>query len=373
MLTIRLRKHRDCRCKTACRCSLKERQRWYITGTGADGIRVRQSTGLGPGDEDSARAKLAAYSSRVVERSVWGIKRTTLFAEGVTHYVKQGGEVRHLEPLILRFGERRMNEISQSDVVEAAEALYPRTKPATRIRHVFVPMNAVYKQCAAAELCDWKVFIKPKVKKVPVRHATEDWFRAVLPHCTPHLAGILLFLTFTGARVSEACNLVREDWDQIKGVALLRKTKNGQPRQVTLPPVARDAVELALRKPSPRNRSGRVFGFATRWSVNTAIKRACAKAGVAYLSSHKIGRHAFAARLLAQGTSLKLVQEAGGWLSIKMVADNYGHLEQSHVAATVANVGTRLTHEMIGTETGNRRKPRKLRQTEVLDGAARED
>jgi site-specific recombinase XerD len=36
----------------------------------------------------------------------------------------------------------------------------------------------------------------------------------------------------------------------------------------------------------------------------------CKRGGVPRLTSHKIGRHSFAARLLAQGHSLKHVQEA---------------------------------------------------------------
>jgi site-specific recombinase XerD len=73
------------------------------------------------------------------------------------------------------------------------------------------------------------------------------------------------------------------------------------------------------------------FGFRSSQGFNKALRRACEAAGLPYLSGHKIGRHAFAARLLAAGHSLKVVKEAGGWASMKVLEENYGHLELSQV------------------------------------------
>ena len=66
------------------------------------------------------------------------------------------------------------------------------------------------------------------------------------------------------------------------------------------------------------------------------------------MSSHKIGRHAFAARLLREGHSLRVVQDAGGWKVARMVTDHYGHLERSQVDAAVSSAGTNLAHVDIG-------------------------
>ena len=75
---------------------------------------------------------------------------------------------------------------------------------------------------------------------------------------------------------------------------------------------------------------------------SAAIERVCRKAGLPYLSSHKVGRHAFAARLLAQGQSLKLVQDAGGWATIQVVSEIYGHLEQQAIDDAVRGAGAGL-------------------------------
>ncbi|MBY0562213.1 tyrosine-type recombinase/integrase, partial [Hyphomicrobium sp.] len=115
------------------------------------------------------------------------------------------------------------------------------------------------------------------------------------------------------------------------------------------------------------------FGYAARWSVNQAIERVCQSAKLKYYSSHKLGRHAFAARLLESGGTLKEVQEAGGWASIQIVADTYGHLEEQAVyqavlgrAAAVAPllIGTLLTHTSNGQNRKGKSHPKKPRKSE---------
>jgi integrase len=121
--------------------------------------------------------------------------------------------------------------------------------------------------------------------------------------------------------------------------ALLTITKNGRPRKVALAePVMRALQALATASPA----AGPVFGYADRWSARNAIVRASRRAGVEYLSSHKIGRHAFAARLLRDGHSLPVVTAAGGWASSSMVSQVYGHLEQSHVDDAVRGAALAL-------------------------------
>ena len=136
-----------------------------------------------------------------------------------------------------------------------------------------------------------------------------------------------MLISFTGARASEACRVTAPDVDWEEKSVLLRRTKNGKPRKVVLAPLAFEAL-LPLRR-----EVGPIFGFANRWALNRAIDGACKRAGVQCFTSHKVGRHAFAARLLRQGKTLKDLQEAGGWspASLPMLARVYGHLERKAV------------------------------------------
>ena len=83
----------------------------------------------------------------------------------------------------------------------------------------------------------------------------------------------------------------------------------------------------------------RLFPYGDRHNVYRALRAVCKKAGLPYYGTHALGRHAFATRLLKQGKSLKFVQDAGGWKSIKMPAMHYGHLEKSEVQDEIRKVG----------------------------------
>jgi len=92
-------------------------------------------------------------------------------------------------------------------------------------------------------------------------------------------------------------------------------------------------------------KEGGLFGFRDRWRLNRAIAEACTRAGLPVMTSHQVGRHSFAARLLRQGKTLKEVQEAGGWSpdSLPMLARVYGHLERKAVDSAVRDADGELS------------------------------
>lgn len=347
---------------------------WQISGT-IQGRSVRESTGTG--SRPHAEALLAKRQAELLDQAVFGERRTAIFAEAVEHYLRLGGEARFLSPLLERFGTWKIAEITQAEVARAAHDLYPGRSAAYHIRAVYTPLGATLRAAHKAGLCDLVVFEKPKVKKVPVVYAQDEWFQAVLPHCSTRLVGMILFLAMTGARVTEACNLRPGDVGLDAMKAVLLQTKNGSTQIVALPRPLVEVMREVWANYTGDPVNGRFFGFASRHSVNQAIERACdrvnERAGcirfevtgrnakgravyrkvqlkpnvIPYLSSHKIGRHAFAARLLAEGRSIKFVQEAGRWKTMRMVGDTYGHLERSHIEAALHDSGTNFAHTVV--------------------------
>jgi integrase len=307
---------------------------WHITGT-LRGKRYRESTRTH--SRAHAEALLSKRQNEILDRDVFGEKRTALFAEAVVLYVEGGGEARFLRPLLNRWGARRIEEITASEVAQAARDIYPGRTAATLDRQLYTPLNAVLRKAAKASIAEFKVLDRPKVRRNPVTIPDEGWLWAFLPFAKPQLQAIVLFMSFTAARVAEACRLNWSNIDFDRKKALLGITKNGKAREVALAPIVIEALLKLEHGP------GNVFGYAARWSVNQAIERACKRAGITYYSSHKIGRHAFAARLLKAGHSTRLVQVAGGWSGIGIVAAHYGHLEQSDVDNAVTSVGAHLT------------------------------
>ena len=337
---------------------------FWITGT-LNGERYRESTRTN--SRTHAQSILAKRQDDILDSAVFGEKKTTTFAECAQLYMEQGGERKFLAPLIKRFDGMRMSEITQAVVSRTAQELYPNQGAASRVRTVFTPLNAVLRTAHRAGMCELVMFEKPKLKKTNVRYADDRWFELVLPYCNLRLASVILFMTLTGARVQEACDLYWRDVDWAHCEAPLQTTKTGVPRKLPLAPVLMQAL-TRLAADSGGHPNDRVFGYTARWSVNQAIERACDRANLAagairlekvpgkterkrvilgslaveYYTSHRVGRHAFAARLLREGHSLKLVQEAGGWKVARMVTDHYGHMERSQIDDAVRQSGSGL-------------------------------
>lgn len=327
---------------------------WQISGS-YNGQRIRKSTGTR--SEEHARKIKLDLEQELLDRHVWGEEKTTVFAEAVVLYLEKGGEARFMNPLLERFGTMRLADITDMMVSQFCIDRYPNCGREGLNRQVYTPLIAVYRKAAKAGLCTPKNFTRPiagKKKKRALLYATDEQLAMYLPECGKPLKAASLLLSFSGARASEACRLHDTDVDWDRRTAILRETKNGKPRQIVLPAIVYDAL-VPLR-----GTRGPLFGFSSRYSLNQAIERAIDRVNrnagairfkvskdengkrirervilgdlaMPYMTSHNIGRHAFAARLLKQGKTLKEVQHAGGWESYRMVADTYGHLEQSSV------------------------------------------
>ena len=302
---------------------------WYVSGS-IRGERYFESARTG--SKPHAEAFRVGREREILDGTYYGEGHASIFGSAVLVYLEKGGEGRFLAPIIDRFGKMKLGEITPGAVSTFAREHYGHLAPATVKRTLYTPLNAVMRAAHKAQLGPLYRFDPPKVKRAPVKYADDRWLEQFFAAAHFRIAATVLFMTLTGARVSEACRLAPADVDSARGEAVLRLTKNGRSRRVPLAPILVTALERAVVELAKEiDGSARVFGYADRWSVNQAIERVCVKAGIAVMSSHKVGRHAFAARLLGQGKSLKLVQEAGGWAQINVVSESYGHLEQQAI------------------------------------------
>lgn len=319
----------------------KPQGNWYITGS-LFGHRYRESTGTH--SRAHAEAILTRRQKEILDAHALGRENTTTFSEAAEMYLLSGGEARFLAPLIERFGHMRLLDITQRDIIEYTRDM--TTGPAGINRQIFTPMIAVFNHAHKARLGPPPSFQRPVVRrKKTLRYATDDDIKRLLPHCSDRLGAAILTLTLTGARATEVCNLNEDDIDWDAGVITFVITKNGEARSVP----ASETLMRALRH--LRGRPGPLFGFTSRFSLNQAIARACERAGMDTLTSHEIGRHSFAARLLRMGYTLAEVAKAGGWKSYRVVAETYGHMERSRVDDAVLEAG-----KFLATSTYSLRK-----------------
>jgi integrase len=285
-------------------------------------IRIEESTH----ETSRARALRAAQTlADYYHEQAYRPKPTSVsFSDAALTYVKTRGRPdRFLPRLVGYFGETPISEIGQKEAAAAAHALYPGCSAATHTRAVFAPLTTVLR--LSGRRPDFKL---PRIERVPPKVPDEGWFDAVLPHCDNQLAALLVFITLTGRRISEALQAI----DNGDGTATIGRAKDGKPVLVSVPDLCRGLL-------GPGAAGMRIFRYGDRHNVYRALRPVCKRAGVPYYGTHSLGRHAFATRLLKEGWSVKHVAAAGGWASPKLVLERYGHIEQSEVQEDVRKVG----------------------------------
>lgn len=332
---------------------------YYIKGTYHDGSRANVS--LKTSDRALANRLFAEHVAETAKARVEGPKALVNFADAYEVYRAAKGDntnIQWLDAMLPMIGTKKLVDFTQADLNQLAKALYPRCSDATLKRQVYTPFVAAWNACVNNEpaLADPKRWKTPKPKRKAV-DAPDDGYIDTLASAARIAAGrndmgrftrgshnperdaaAVLFITFTGARTGEV-RLVRiKDVRLDDGYVLLRKTKgrDDKPRQVALAPELAASLRVYIATLGDVPGDTLLFQFKTRWGLPQLIKRARKRAGLPHYRPHQIGRHAFATRLLHDGSSLLDVQKAGGWDSAQMVTQTYGHLAREHVDGIVS-------------------------------------
>lgn len=249
------------------------------------------------------------------------------FDEAAASYIQHGGDRRYLPRIVDHIGMKAMTEIFPFDVKKLALDLYPTQQNATRNRCVITPVRAVFYHAYDR---GWGPALRlrnlreetPKRKKA----ASQAWLHAFVRQCAKdelhHLAALVLFMSQTGARISEAIELRWGEINLINRTALLLKTKTGQnsTRYLTDQMISR---LYGLRE--GMTSGDRVFRYSNRHSVNERIAAVCRRADIVYKPTHTCGRHAFANIALAMGVDVKSAMDAGGWKSTAVFLGTYAN------------------------------------------------
>lgn len=150
----------------------------------------------------------------------------------------------------------------------------------------------------------------------------------------PEFADLLVFLTLTCARWSEAERLRGEDVDLERGLITFWKTKNGNPRTIALGAKARSVIEPYV----PAVPRQRVWGYPY-WRAKHLFNRVKGHMGLAddrQLTIH-CTRHTGATRMAQAGVPLQQIQAFGGWKTLAAV-QRYMHLQTHHLSACIAAI-----------------------------------
>ena len=185
-----------------------------------------------------------------------------------------------------------------------------------------------------------------RVDNIRTRILSPEEIRKVLEACPPDLRLMARVTLESLLRLSEVLNLRREDIGATDLVVL--QTKNGKTRKVPLTP------ELRIELLTHSRGNGFVFGQGekgeppTQAAISVAFGRLMKKIGLPGVSHHVL-RHTGASAMVAAGVSLRVVQEIGGWTSLRML-ERYSHPTGEEMARAV-----RVLVEHTGTKPAQQR------------------
>lgn len=243
---------------------------WSIRGTYL-GIGVDKSCGT---NKRSVAVKFLKRLEKQIEdgeypRQTASGPQVPTFISAARKFLEAGGNKRYIASVVGYFGETPLSEIDQDAIDEAARALRPNTTGATKNRCVYTPISGVLKHAGV----DLKIKrpLDSKAQRITDALTAED-AAAIIAKASafdPEYGLLLKFLLYTGCRLGEALAL---QWDDIRlsnGAAIIRKTKNGEPRAIRI----RADVCRALML-HPRRADGRVFRFRAGGHLKHQMVRA---------------------------------------------------------------------------------------------------
>jgi integrase len=233
---------------------------------------------------------------------------------------------RFLDSMARYFAGMAVASINNAEMRRAANALYPGASPATIRRQLYTPMKAALNAAAKEDMC-----AVPRLNS-PVGGArrTDFFVPAQADAVITSLAGerngflapLVTFLFGQGCRLGEALTLDGTDVHLDFRMAVLRDTKNGEERRITLVP----RVIAALSTLPTVGVSGALFrrldglefrvGKDNGGQIAQPFKRAVQAAGLDpdRFTPH-VCRHSWATWFHAQTRDVLRLKDEGGWKS----------------------------------------------------------
>jgi integrase len=226
-------------------------------------------------------------------------------------------------------GGRRLNEIAAQDVADLVAALHADGKARESVRKTVT---------AIAMVCDHAgVTPNPARDRVIVKLPRDD-SEEPNPPTADHVVTAyrlipsrhrlaLLFLDWSGARVSAIDRTLVGDYDEARRRVRLRKqtTKTRKALWIDLPPVLADALETSLGPREDRDPEARLFAGSGADALRTAIAKACRAAAIPLWSPHDL-RHRRVSLLHSQGHPWARIGEWVGQRNLAVTADTYTHV-----------------------------------------------
>ncbi len=297
-------------------------------------LKVKVDESARTSDFNAARKRLKQIKDEI-ERGSFETKPVgPTFGDAVELYVREKKSERFIMPLLDYFGDIPLSQITAQSIMRASHDMYPNATNATRNRQVFTPMLAILRMSGVL------IVVKRPDKAQGNRRTfkfTDDEAARLINAAydrDAELGLFLVFLLYTGSRLSEGLRLTTDNLNMNEASAFFPKTKNGQPRTVYLPPAL---VAALAGHPRGLERDGRVFKFVKGGRLYKLLNDAETSSGVTIppgVSFHAF-RHTFGAWMRRYGgLDTSGLVATGAWAS-REAAAIYEHVDVTDAAKRV--------------------------------------
>lgn len=316
---------------------------WYVRGT-HHGIVLDRST------KETERAKAARWLRKWeqdIDSGLLSRRADPTFLDAAVNYMAATSTDRFIQPLVDHFGHTDLRLIDQAAIDQAALHLYPNAQPQTRNRQVHTIVSAILKHAGM------EITIKrpkgshklPAVKWLWPEQASR-LFKAAKP-IDAEFRIFLIFLCYTGLRLSEACRLQINDLRLDESFVFLPDSKNDEPRAIHLPPVV--VAELANHPRGLKRPGETIFRFRKNGRIYTLLRKVKEGAGddLAWVGFHTFC-HTYGTWMRRYGgLDQRGLVGTGRWKSEKSAA-RYAHVVTSEESRKA---------DLLPTPNKRRRKP----------------
>jgi integrase len=218
------------------------------------GKHVNKTSGT---DRRSVALKLLKDIEAKIEDGKWETPQVeagavATFAVAALRYLETGHSRKYIAGLVKYFGETPLTDFNQDLIDDGAAALFPRVLPATRNRVFYTPLSAVLHHAGITIKIRRPKDSKGRVITDALSPQDAGAIIAAAEIFDPEYALLLKFLLYTGVRLSEALRLTWDDLRLPERAAMVRFTKNGDPRPLLLRKDLCEALEAHSRTTNHR-------------------------------------------------------------------------------------------------------------------------
>jgi integrase len=225
-------------------------------------------------------------------------------------------------------GDRRLDQLTIDDINAVVVELARTGRKRETIRKSVKYLAAVLEENGVEPnpARDKRVRL-PHAEPVELEPPTSEHIEAVIRLLPPAYRLPLLWLDWSGARVSAVETVRVGDYDELARRVRLRAstTKTRAALWVELPDPLAEAIETALLPREDRDTAAPLFPGVSADRLRTAIARACKAAGVPVFSPHDL-RHRRISLLHRQGRTWAEIGRLVGQRKLSVTADTYTHV-----------------------------------------------